>query len=132
MPTSKDRHGWLRGSLADKGLRQKDISEMWGCDEAVVSRFIKTGEPALTFDRALSLSKKLNMTLDELTVRLQEGIAPRKAVLKPIAPAVARAAGAPAEGGLAEAMAEAHAAVQRLRELLPEGVKVVFQINYGE
>ncbi len=128
MSNGKDRHGWLRGSLSDAGLRQKDVAEMWGCDEAVVSRFIKSGEPALTFDRALSLSKKLGMTLDELNVRLQEGLAPRKARPQPIAPAVAKAA---AGDDVSTAMLEAKAAVARLQELLPDA-KIIFQINLGD
>lgn len=129
MTTNRDRHAWLKSALADKGLRQKDIAELWSCDEAVVSRFVKTGEPALSFDRAQSLSKKLGMTLDELTVRLAEGLAPRRSGPRSIAPAVAAAS----SGGddVSSAMAEAKASVQRLRELLPDAT-ITFQINLGD
>lgn len=103
---------------------------MWSCDEAVVSRFIKSGEPQLTFDRALSLSKKLEMSLDELNLRLQEGIAPRTkaraAQVDPKQPNKVEPA-----SDVATAMAEANSAVQRLKELLPNA-KIVFQINLGE
>lgn len=130
MPT-KLRHGWLRSALADKGLRQKDLAKLWGCDEAVVSRFVKTGDPELTWDRANTLSSKLGMSLEELKLRLQEGIAPRTRTTAATrlvpngAPAVASV------DDVAVAMADAKAAVQRLKELLPDA-QIVFQINLGE
>jgi hypothetical protein len=133
MAKDKDRHGWLRGALSDAGLRQKDISALWKCDEAVVSRFVKTGEPALTFERGKILADKLHMSLDELNLRLEEGLAPRKsaraaALTAPTAPARSEG-GDPAN--VQEAIADAKAAVQRLREFLPDA-KIIFQIDLGE
>ncbi len=143
---NKDRHGWLRGALADAGLRQKDVAEMWSCDEAVISRFIKTGEPQLTFDRALQLSRKLNMSLDELTLRLDEGLAPRKsgrtAALQVSAGRGGHSGGSGTADGAASgngnhnssdvavAIAEAKAAIARLQELLPDA-KIIFHIDLG-
>jgi plasmid maintenance system antidote protein VapI len=40
-----DRHRWLRDELMDKNLKQRDVARAWDVDDAVVSRFIKHGEP---------------------------------------------------------------------------------------
>lgn len=109
-----DRHGWLRGALADKGLQQQDVAKRWGVDNAVVSRFIRTGTPELTWDRAMALSEMLGMSLDELRLRLSEGIAPRRKG--------AATAGAPAThaGGKDEALAQLREAVAKARTACPD------------
>jgi hypothetical protein len=79
MASKDDRHGWIRAALSERGHMQKDVAMAWGCDDAVVSRFIKTGEPELTWERAQSLALMLGIeSLDELKLRLREGIAPRR------------------------------------------------------
>lgn len=74
MAKDIDRHAWLKPALAQAGHLQKDLAFAWDVDQAVVSRFIKTGEPALTFDRAQALCRMLGISLDELNLRLQEGL----------------------------------------------------------
>lgn len=78
MVKQKDRHRWLRDALTDKGLRQKDLATRWQCDEAVVSRFIKTGEPELTYPRFEALTQILGIDRNELAARLAERPIPTK------------------------------------------------------
>lgn len=115
MVTHKSRHAWLRDALIDRGKMQKDVAKAWGCDEAVVSRFIRTGEPELTFQRAEVLAKMLGIDLVELQTRLAE---------KPV-PASRKE---PVRGGPAHVatgsesisvLAELKANVARAREALP-------------
>lgn len=121
------KHDWLRAALADKGYRQKDVAKAWGSDDAVISRFIKEGKPELSFDRAQVLARMVGMSLDELKVRLSEGIAPRKAFV----PASMPAADEPRTetDSVQEAMSDLHAAAARVRSLLPEA-NVVVSITY--
>lgn len=131
MPNTKlGRHEWLKHALAARGFRQSDVAKEWDVDDAVVSRFIKSGEPELTWDRAQSLAKMLEMTLDEMRLRLQEGMPPRAAA--------ARAEAAPASNGAppavhldsAMAMKDLHSAVNRaLGTLGITGVRVVLEFN---
>jgi hypothetical protein len=126
-----DRHGWIKTRLAERGYMQKDLVKAWGVTAAVVSRFIATGEPELTWDRAQSLSFMLDMSLDELKVRLTEGIAPRAAPprLAPPARAVevsvadlnARLVPQSAEhkGKLDALMTELYHVAERVRRILP-------------
>jgi hypothetical protein len=72
MTVAKERYRWLRDALADKGLRAKDVAKAWGCTDAVVSRFIKLGEPELTWTRAETLSRMLGMDMRELQIRFAE------------------------------------------------------------
>jgi hypothetical protein len=84
---TKDRHGWLRDALSDKGYLQKDLATAWGVDGATPTTFIRSGKPELTFDRALVLAKMLEMPLDELQLRLQEGVPPGRRTAAPVIPA---------------------------------------------
>lgn len=138
MPTQeRDRHAWLRTALADRGHRQKDLAKAWGVDDAVASRFIKTGEPELTFDRAQSLAKMLDVGLDELKLRLAEGLAPVQRRGAPRAEQQAardaRDERAPSEiGSPAEAALDnLKSAVARVQATLP-GTKVCATVTYGE
>lgn len=115
MIAHKARHAWLRDALMDRGKLQKDVAKAWGCDEAVVSRFIRTGDPELTFQRAEVLAKMLGIDLMELQTRLAE---------KPV-PASRKE---PARGGTASVatrhepnsvLAELKETVARAREALP-------------
>jgi hypothetical protein len=114
--SNTSRHGWLPAALSDRGFMQKDVAKKWGCDDAVVSRFIKTGTPELTFDRAQTLASMLDMTLDELRLRLEEGIAPRSARSKQRTQQAAPAA-APADTG--NALDDLKAAAARARKAFP-------------
>jgi len=127
---SKDRHGWLRIALADAGHRQKDVAKAWGCDDAVVSRFIKTGEPDLTWDRAQTLCSMLGMSLDELKLRLAEGLAPRKTTKGGSSPRSIEAAVKKDTDTVAGVLAEIKGQQERLRELIPDA-QVDVSIKYG-
>lgn len=76
--TGKIRHAWLRDALTDRGFQQKDVAKRWKVDNAVVSRFIRVGEPELTFERADVLCDMLGMDLTELRMRLAEKPIPRR------------------------------------------------------
>jgi hypothetical protein len=80
MTVTKERYRWLRDALADKGLRAKDVAAAWGCTDAVVSRFIKLGEPELTWARAETLSRMLGMDMRELQIRFAEKPIPDEAL----------------------------------------------------
>jgi hypothetical protein len=56
---------------------KSDLAKAWGCDSAVVSRFIKSGEPKLTWDRAMALSRLLELELEELQTRIAGNIPPK-------------------------------------------------------
>jgi len=73
-------HSWLKDVLGDQDYMQKDVAKAWGCTDAVVSRFLKTGAPELTWDRALSLSRMLGIPLDELRLRLGERLPMQRGV----------------------------------------------------
>src|SRR4051794_29526810 len=78
MPSkAQSRHEWLRPALAIAGHRQTDLAKEWGVDDAVVSRFLKAGEPKLIFERAVTLARMLNMPLEELQARLAENLPPQ-------------------------------------------------------
>jgi hypothetical protein len=79
MTSKNDRHLWLRNALADKGLRAKDVASAWGVDDAVVSRFIKTGDPELTWPRAEALCRMLGIDMMQLQVKLSERLSARAA-----------------------------------------------------
>lgn len=102
------RHGWLRSALADKGHTQHDVAIAWGCDDAVVSRFINSGTPELTYERMVALSRMLGIDMNELDLRLREGVEPRKR-------ARFQSEATPRE----QVLAELKSAVERARQLLP-------------
>lgn len=62
----------------DAGFMQKDLAKRWGVDEAQVSRFIRIGEPELDKPKAQILAGMLSMTVDELFLRLDQDLAPRR------------------------------------------------------
>jgi hypothetical protein len=67
-----ERHGWLREALADRGLAAADAARAWGVHDAVLVRFIKTGEPKITAFRVAALVELLDMPRTELLARLGE------------------------------------------------------------
>jgi len=69
--TETEYHAWLRRLLASKGLKATDIAQTWKVDDALVSRFIKTGEGNLTLDRARTLAKLLGLSLEQLDTLIQ-------------------------------------------------------------
>lgn len=115
----KLRHAWLRDALMDKGKRQKDLAKLWKVDEAVASRFIRTGEPTLTMDRAVLLSQMLDMDLNELQLRLAE---------KPLPRASSHVPPEPAATDPLDVLTELRAAVERARDSLP-GWKITLDIR---
>lgn len=136
MPTKlTGRHEWLKQALAEHGHRQGDVAKAWGVDDAVVSRFIKSGEPELTWDRAQTLSSMLAMTLDELKLRLQEGMPPRAAAAASRRAAAPAPASSPpvADGDAAAAMKDLHAAAHRaIGALGINGVRLVLEFGARE
>lgn len=130
-----DKHGWVRDALADHGKSQKDLATAWGVDGAIVTRFIKTGEPELSMSRAEITANMIGMAFEEFRARIKEGLAPRtRAPLRPIAPAVARAqeraTGAPDE--TREALAALREAVDRAQRALPPGSKIDLSIKLND
>ena len=67
-----ERHGWLRKALADCGLNAADAARAWGVHDAVLVRFIKTGESRITASRVAALVKLLDMPRPELLARIGE------------------------------------------------------------
>jgi hypothetical protein len=114
MTVTKERYRWLRDALADKGLRAKDVAKAWGCTDAVVSRFIKLGEPELTWDRAETLSRMLGMDLRELQIRFAEK--PLPDAIRHSVPSQARPNHRDHEHEQGHVPVGAQAALERLRE----------------
>jgi hypothetical protein len=65
-------HRWLRDPLTDKELTQRDVANALGVTDAVVSRFIRTGEPGLTVARLESLPRLKCMTEPDLLDKMPE------------------------------------------------------------
>jgi hypothetical protein len=105
------RQDWLRILLKETGRQQQDVAKLWKCDGAVVSRFIASGAPELTWDRAVSLSKMFQVSLDELHRRISG--AERSDAIRP-----------PSVGSLPaaqhNAIANLESAVEHLRAALPD------------
>src|SRR3569832_2639433 len=116
-------NAWLKGALSDKGHTQHDVAVAWGCDDAVVSRFIATGTPELTWDRALALSRLLDKTLEELKIRLAGGIAPGRTRMP-------NSVSAPA-GSREQILSELKNAVERARAALPDA-RIEVTVSHGE
>lgn len=83
-PLPRLRHAWLRGALIDRGKLQRDLAKAWDVDEAVVSRFIRTGEPEPGFERIKILAKLLGMEYSHLLMRLGDAPLPPNAVVETI------------------------------------------------
>lgn len=135
MAVQKDRYGWVKTALMEAGLEQKDVAKAWGVGQAPVSRWIKTGEPTLSLERAEVTAKLLDMSLDEFRARLAGHVPPRvgaiaKLVAKrehPAPPTTPPAA--PPPGGILGAVKEMEEAAARAHAMLPPGLKVVFSIE---
>jgi hypothetical protein len=131
------KYGWVRTALAEAGLMQKDVAKAWGCDVAVISRWIKTGEPKLTWERAQALAEMLGMSIAEFQIRIADGLPPRPG---DVARQTARRqpvelpTPTPYEKSdtLEWAMAELRKASDRVQSKLPPGFRVVFKIEQGE
>jgi hypothetical protein len=129
MTTKTKSFEWLRTALAVEGHRQKDLAEAWGVDDAVVSRFISTGEPELTWHRGNILARMVNMSLNELEARLAENIPPRSA-----GPSRANShASAAPDGGnrVQNILDELSDCVERARKALPQA-HISVRITFGE
>jgi plasmid maintenance system antidote protein VapI len=64
---------WIKSALMDRDLHQRDLAARWNVTDAVVSRFINSGTPELTWERACVLADMFGLSLDELRDRLSEG-----------------------------------------------------------
>jgi hypothetical protein len=131
------KHEWVRTALAEAGLMQKDVAKAWGCDVAVISRWIKTGDPKLTWERAQVLAGMLGMSIAEFQVRIAEGLpakpgdVARQTARRQLAELTTPT---PPEkiDTLEGAMAELRKASDRVQSKLPPGFRVVFKIEQGE
>lgn len=130
MISTKRKHGWLVGALADKGLKQSDLAHEWGVDDAVVSRYISTGKPDLTPERQMILAQILSIDHNELMARLYEGLAPRRVIPRQLRPPTSPTATALAPSGAEAAWAEVRRAADHLQAALPDAA-VVLKITYG-
>lgn len=129
MPTvQKDRYGWVREALLEAGKFQQDLAKAWGIGPAPVSRWIKTGDPALTPTRAKILAAMINMSREELLSLIETDTAPKKSSLtRAVAAREVGVAAAP--GGIMGAVKELDEAAARAQALLPPGLKVVYSIE---
>jgi hypothetical protein len=116
----RDKHGWVRTALMEARKELKDVAKAWGITPGPVTKWIQTGAPRLTIERAGKLAAMLDMSREELLVRLEGGTPPPR-----LAPAGATSAG----GGILGAVKEMEEAAARARAMLPEGLKVVFSIE---
>lgn len=135
LAVQKDKYGWVKTALAEAGLMQKDVAKSWKCDVAVISRWIKTGVPKLSYDRMKVLAAMLDMDLNELSARLEGQTPPRvgaiaRAVAKREVPARQAPPGAKGAGGdILAALDEMKEVAARVQATLPPGLKVVFSIE---
>lgn len=134
LAVQKPKYGWVKDALMEAGKDQKALAKAWGCGAAPVSRWIKTGEPTLSLERAEITAKLLDMSLDEFRTRLAGGIPPRvgavaRAVAKREAGTITTVASAAAPGGIIGAAKEMEEAASRAQAMLPAGLKVVFSIE---
>jgi hypothetical protein len=109
----KRKHEWLRQVLMDTGHTQKDLAKAWDVTDAVVSRFLATGDPEPGVERLRILGRMIGMEMNELLVRLSEGLAP-----PPRPSPVANAPGKPKPRtslAVDDAIAELKAAAERAR-----------------
>ena len=123
------KHGWLRNSLAEAGHRQKDLAKAWGVDDAVVSRFIATGDPEPGLDRLKVLGRMLNLSLDELSVRMSEGLPPPRAVAAVRRQLETQPTQQDGPEPVAAALAEMKGCARRLRRLLPDWATISVQLQ---
>lgn len=117
---------WVRDRLIDRGYNQKDVAKKWGCDDAVVSRFLKQGTPPLSLDRAGKLSKMIGLSVDELMLRINEGLEPPKGNGAPVPPAP-QSPEIPSVGD--DHLVHLTKAIANTRKRLPEGWKVAVAIT---
>jgi hypothetical protein len=117
----------------DRNLKQRDIAKAWDVNDAVVSRFIRTGEPEMTLARVNSLAKVFKMDVNEVMARLED-------VAKPVparqANSHARRPTAPAASGSVSAedgdpLANLYAAIAMIKARMP-GLKVTVTITSSE
>lgn len=122
----KRKHEWLRQVLMDTGHTQKDLAKAWDVTDAVVSRFLATGDPEPGVERLRVLGRMVGMEMNELLVRLSEGLAPPRRD-----PTVALVAHNKPKTSLAvdDAIADLKAAVERARAA---GVEVSVHIKREE
>ena len=133
LAVQRDKYGWVKTALAEAGLEQRDVAKAWGVTPAVISRWIKTGEPKLSFERAGTLAKMIEMSIEELQARIAGGTPPRlgaiaRAVARREAPAAPMPAASP-PAGILEALEEMRVVAARVQATLPPGLKVVFSIE---
>lgn len=133
----RDKYGWVRTALAEAGKSLKDVAKAWDITPGPVTKWIQTGAPLLTIERATKLAAMLDMTREELLIRLEGGAPPPRvgAVARAVAkreagrPQEAVAPGAASVGGIIGAAKIMEEAAAHAQAMLPAGLKVVFSIE---
>lgn len=127
MPVRKGTHRWLVSALADQGYRQRDLAKAWGVNDAVVSRFVGKGEPALSLERADTLSRMLKISVDELLTRIGEKLPPTR---KPAPRSEAMSPSGITARNPETVLAELREAVARARAALPSAtIEVTIKLD---
>jgi hypothetical protein len=133
----RDKHGWVRTALVEARKELKDVAKAWGITPGPVTKWIQTGAPRLTIERAGKLAAMLDMSREELLVRLEGGTPPPRAgaIARAVAkrelpaPRLAPIGATGAGGGILGAVKQMEEAAARAQAMLPEGLKVVFSIE---
>jgi hypothetical protein len=124
----RERHGWLRDALADKGLTAADLARAWGVDDAVTSRFIKTGQGDFSFERVQITMRLLGLTFEELSTRMGEKLRPLTSRAEDVVEAPPKHLNGTSDD-VAAAMNALQGAAKRVRQLLP-GYRVNVTIEH--
>lgn len=71
------RHQWLKNMLADRGISQHDLAEMWEVTDGAVSKFLRSGEGiTLTSKRVKLIANRLDLDRDDVDARFEEYLPP--------------------------------------------------------
>lgn len=98
----KAKTEWIKDALVARGYAQRDLAKAWGVSEASVSRFLSgTENQDLPFSRAVDLGQMLDVSMDELALRLglRRGKVPPPPIVASSAPPIGTTNLAMAEGG---------------------------------
>jgi hypothetical protein len=136
------RHGWLVGALDDAGYQQRDLAKAWKVDDAVVSRFIRTGKPDLTPERQMLLAQMLGLTNDQLLARLYGEVSLPGVIRLHAAPQPASGPPTPVSRGEEQqqqlkthrddAVDAVHRAIEHLEALLGPTARVSIHIDFDK
>lgn len=99
---TKSKTEWIKDALVARGYSQRDLAKQWGVSEPSVSRFLSgTENQDLPFSRATDLAQMLDITLDELALRLgyRRSRVPPPPIVASSAPPIGTTSLAVGEGG---------------------------------